>query len=114
MKRIGASKSSARSAALRGNTNASKTGAKAAALGTLIPMGNLIGGAVLGAKNKSQDVLTQHTRYATGINAAGGAIYGGLIGGPGGALAGAAIYGATGYGASKAGQYIGKKISKIK
>jgi hypothetical protein len=99
-----------RSAAMKGNTNASRGGATAAALGTLLPFGSVIGGAALGAMGKNQTALTRHTAYSTGFGALGGGIVGTGIAGPLGTIPGVAVGAAGSYIGSKIGQKAGKMI----
>jgi hypothetical protein len=105
------------STALKGNTNASKGGARTAVVGGLFgPVGNLVGGAYIG-NNKDQKAQIRHRRTAGAIGTLGGAIGGSFTGtmlaGPfgtvPGAIGGAIVGGATNYGAARLGQALTKK-----
>lgn len=95
-----------------GNKNASKGGARTAAIGSLIPAGSIVSGFALGAMGKNKVAASRHSKTALGINAAAGAILGGAIGGPMGMVTAGATSGGLGYLGSKIGYSIGSKVRK--
>ena len=107
-----------RSAAMKGNTNASKGGVRTAIAGSFVPFGNFAGGAALAVAGKDQKALSRHTKMSVGLNAIGGGISGAIagtavmpiVGTAVGGIVGSSAGAAAGYINSKAGQWVGKKF----
>jgi hypothetical protein len=102
-----------------GNRNAAGTGgARTAVLGSVVPFGSVLGGAVLAASGRNKRALTRHTTVATGLGAIGGGLVGAvsgtiampIIGTAIGGVVGSATGAGTSYIGSKVGHLIGRKI----
>jgi hypothetical protein len=136
MKKFSGSKDPERSRAMKGNQNAkgggvssaNKYGARSAAIGMLIPLGNPVSAALLSSSGGSEIAAKRHAKTSAAIGGVAGAVKGSMVGtaigaakagqagaiagGVAGGLLGAGAVGSLAYGFSRAGTKLGRKIKR--